>query len=342
MICFRTWMFDDRQSPLVACLLTGLLLPGCAIRGNNELLEAQLRRQETVIRQYERQTSQLKDELALSQREIDLMRADLAANGALVSAEETTRSLGKATGLVFNSLLSAGQDRDEITGDERFHAVIYPHDAQGEVVKLSGHLEVEAVDLAGPAEQKSIGRWEYTPEQARELWHAGFLTSGFQVEEAWKRPPVGSKILLFARLTTTDGRKFEATQTIPIDPMASPVETTPPQSLPQPAKATAIDQVSFEAPTQSRRVPEPELWEFETKATATKTRPIPAAAPGQIHPLEGRPVAEVQGVGESPGEITPDNTANAGSLPHSGQAPPFPSGVQTSDSWTDETIPVVR
>ncbi|WP_437229519.1 hypothetical protein SH661x_001486 [Planctomicrobium sp. SH661] len=327
MTRFRTWMFDNLQPLLTGCALLGMLCSGCAIRGNSELLEAQLRHQETVIRKFERETSQLRDELALSQKEIDLLRADQAAQGSLLTAEETTRSLAKAKGIVFNTLLTAGQNHDDAPGDERFHAVFYPHDAQGEIVKLSGRLEFEAIDLARPDSQKSIGRWEYTPEEARKLWHAGFLTSGFQMEEAWKTPPIGSKVLLFAKLTTLDGRQFEATHVIPIEP--HPGGSAPPQSMPQPASANPLETVSFEAPSETRRVPEPERWEFQTTPSSKPQRPA-----GDL-PAKEKATAELPARKPATVEL-PDST------PPPVDARPFPDGTRTSDNWTEETIPTLR
>jgi len=319
-------MFDDVSLLLAGCVSGAVLISGCAWRGNSELLEAQLRKQETLIGQYERETSRLKAELTVSHREMDMLRSELAAGGGGIMAEETTRSLAKVSGLVFNSLLTAGQSRDELSGDERFHAVFYPHDDQGEIVKLSGKLELEALDLGRTTGQRSLGRWEFSSEESRKLWLAGFLTSGFQVDEAWQSPPVGSKVLLVARLTTLDGRVFEATHTIPVEPVSD--RPGAPQILPQQAQANAIEPASFNAPAQVRRVPDPQEWEFEIRPAAKKASRPEGEIPEVVQP---------QASPKTPA-ILP--SAAASPLPRS--APPFPDGTRTSDNWSEETLPVIR
>jgi len=319
-------MFDDVSLPLAGCVLGAVLISGCAWRGNSELLEAQLRKQEMLIGQYERETSRLQSELTVSRREMDLLRSELATGGGNVVAEETTRSLAKVSGLVFNSLLTAGQSRDELSGDERFHAVFYPHDDQGEIVKLSGKVELEALDLGRTSDQRSLGRWEFSSEESRKLWLAGFLTSGFQVDEAWQSPPVGSKVLLVARLTTLDGRVFEATHTIPIEPISD--RPGAPQILPQQARANIIEPASFNAPAQVRPVPDPQEWEFEIRP-AVKRAPQTAGEPLEV----AQPPAASQ---------TPAALPSAAAPPLPRTAPPFPDGTRTSDNWSEETLPIIR
>lgn len=345
-------MFDDWLASLLGGVVFLSCFGGCALRGNTELLETQLRKQERSLQQYANETARLREELAVSQREMDLLRAQ-SSRGESLTPEEESHRLAKISGLVFNSLLTAGQSRDELAGDERFHALFYPHDADGEIVKLSGQLEVEALDLARPANQKSIGRWVYSPEEARRLWLAGFLSSGFQIDEAWQSPPQGSRILLVARLTTTDGRTFEASHTIPID--TGTATATTPRKLPPPVQASQVEPASFDAPAATRRVPEPEEWQFEIRPAPRTTPPPretafdPAAAPVPVDKpaaTEAIPAPErklSKPPTELPADVTPPGTARpfpAAAL-HSASRPSFVP-VQTSDNFTEETLPVIR
>lgn len=305
---------------IVPQLLVGVLsalalgMSGCATRGNADLLEAQLRRQESTILQFQKETARLREELNQSQKELELVRAEQLAAGQLVSAEEAVRNLARVEGLTFNSLLTAGQDRDGQPGDERFHAIIYPHDANGDAVKLSGQIELEALDLSRPRGEMSLGRWTYDSEQVRQMWLSGFISSGYQIEETWKVPPQGSRVLLTARLTTTDGRVFEATQTMPVE-VRSENRIVPPGPISEAASSGAMPisaDVPEEPTEETRLVPAPEPWEFETKPAIRK---LPEAAP---------------------------KTAESPALPPPSRPAPFPSGTKTSDNWTEETIPVLR
>jgi len=355
-------MFDDPRAPFLSGLGVLLCLTGCALRGNNELLESQLRRQEASLRQYQQETARLREELATSQREMDLLRAEAASGSLSLPEEEATHRLAKVSGIVFNSLLTAGQSLDEIPGDERFHAIFYPHDADGEVVKLSGQVEIEALDLSRPANEKTIGRWVYPPERSRQLWLAGFLSSGFQIDEAWKSPPQGRNVLLVARFTTTDGRSFETTHTIPIEPVSSP--STPgqgehlstvsraPRKMPEPARASEIAPASYEVPAESRRVPEPEQWEFEirpaVKSAASPREKLPTIQPAPSMPPETadasatRPKAETLPAAPPQSVPTTPGFARPFPVPESKPATSSDADIRTSDRWTEETLPVVR
>lgn len=311
----RTGTFHTVSRALVGVLATLTLgLCGCAARGNADLLEAQLRRQESTILQFQKETARLREELNQSQKELELVRAEQLASGQLVSAEEAVRNLARVEGLTFNTLLTAGQDRDGQSGDERFHAIIYPHDANGEAVKLSGQIELEALDLSRPGSEKSLGRWTYDSEQVRQMWLSGFISSGYQIEETWKVPPQGTRVLLTARLTTTDGRVFEATHTMAVESRPEN-HIVPPGPINAAASSGALP-ISADVPDETqegtRRVPDPEPWEFEMKPA---TRKLPEATP---------------------------KAAESPALPPPSRPAPFPSGTRTSDNWTDETIPVVR
>ncbi|WP_437184903.1 hypothetical protein SH668x_001991 [Planctomicrobium sp. SH668] len=326
MTRFRTWKFDDRSGLLSLLLIMGFLFPGCWARGNSELLESQLRSQESHLRRYENEVSQLKSSLALTQRELDLLRSDHAAQGGVLSAEEVSRALAQTQGIVFNTLLTAGQDHDEQNGDERFHAVFYPHDDRGDLVKLFGRIEFEALDISLPADQKVIGHWVYETEDARKLWYTGFMTSGFQIEESWQRQPIGSKILLIAKLQTIDGRKFEANHTISVVPPSNSVSS--PLELPQvinmkdvsdaagASKSVPVRSAGFVSDDGTRLVPPPDAWEFEAKPEAQKP---------------GRSTLEDSGKAQLPNAST-----------EASEAPPFPPMLDTSDNWMEESIPVLR
>ncbi|SFH55823.1 hypothetical protein SAMN05421753_101158 [Planctomicrobium piriforme] len=318
MTGLRAWKFERRQLRFAAGFALLASCSACATRGNIEVLESQLRTQESVIRTYERDLEKLRGDLKLSQKEMDLMRTALAGQGTQVAYEETSSSLARAQELVFNSLLTGAQNLDSSAGDERFHALFYPCDAQGEVVKLSGVIELEAIDPSRPAADKTIGRWEYTAEQVRGLWHAGFLASGYQIDETWQRAPIGSKVVLLARLTTTDGRRFEATHTISLVPQAG--TGGEPEKLPSAPAAQAIQPASYEVP-ETRKVPDPEPWEMGTPQALprpTRTVEAPSPAPAAVPRKEQPPVVPTK------------------------DARPFPGAIKTSDNWTDAEIPAWR
>jgi outer membrane murein-binding lipoprotein Lpp len=210
-VAHLTWM------SVVAVLLSG----GCASRGNLEVLETELRRQEDQMTQLQQQLAATRSELDVAINEATQLRQQLAQNGNPASAPEHIANEFKAVGLRFNTYLTSGIDRDGQPGDEQISVLLYPHDVEGGLVKLSGKLELQALDLAAPKAEQEVGVWNYSAGDTKEAWHNGFLAAGFLFEESWQRPIRGPEITLHARFTTADGRQFDAIQPLRVTPPAN-------------------------------------------------------------------------------------------------------------------------
>ena len=293
----------------LVCVGASLLI-GCASRGYIEVLEARLRTESGRVQTYAQELERVRADLAAAQREADLLREQLASNSQNAIPEELSQALARAVGVQFNTLISGGRDTDGLPGDDELHLVFFPHDAHDEVVKLSGTVAIEAFDLSRDGEEQRIGRWEFSPDESRKLWRHGFLASGYFLNLPWQESPRVPKVLVHGRLTTVDGRQFDATQTISIEPAtqtASPGRT-------------------------------PLLGE-------TRTVPSPYEGEPDLGPrvAEGpQPGGEVKPASLSVEASPPVSTLN--SLRSQPQPKPFPGsdGLETSDRWTVDTIPQVR
>lgn len=334
-----TWTLDISSQAHVLLWIACVALSGCITRGNSEVLEAQLRRQESVIQQFQSQVSSLKSELVTAERESDLLRKELADTANKQLHQEATRALAKVEGIEFHSLLTAGQDLDDTEGDEQIHTLFYPHDSTGELVKLSGDIEIEAVDLGRPSEDRTIGRWSYTSDEARKHWHAGFLASGYQFDLPWERTPQGKEVLLLAKLKTPDGREFQASHKVKVNvsPLASSDGADPKLIAPPAPDLTKADNTKADNEQTPKTVTVPNPYEFQapTKtAQAKQQRPMPLDSGvlqvgyEKLHQEKGKADAQ-------PAKVA---------LPESLDKPrPFPAEpVITSDSWKDSEIPVLR
>lgn len=219
-------------------LAMAFLCGGCASRGNVELLEAQLRDQERQIQTYQSELSSTRGELARVQREVDILRADLAGAAGAAPPEELTRALASAKTLSIHPLLTGGQDRDGDGGDDVVHAVIYPVDEDGNQVKLAGELTVEAIELAD--ETRRLARQTFTAGQARELWRSGFLGSGYLIDLPLEMFPMDADVLLRATLKTPDGRVLDTSRTLTLAMSDNPLgqRPVPPPDVLTPVKAT--------------------------------------------------------------------------------------------------------
>lgn len=205
-----------------------LALAGCASRGNLEVLESALRQQEDRLTALSQQLSTTRSELEVSQNEVSRLRTQLAQNGQQAHSPEHLENEFKAVGLRFNSYLTSGVDRDGVPGDEVLSVMLYPHDEQGGLVKLSGTVDLKAVDLSAPKGMHEIGSWRFSPAETKDAWHTGFLAAGFLFEQPLQNLPQGPDVTLHARFTTIDGRTFDAVQPLRLRTAGSaPTEAQP-------------------------------------------------------------------------------------------------------------------
>jgi hypothetical protein len=357
----RTWtsgarLWSESSSGWRASVVAAAALlsaSGCVSRGNTELLEANLRQHQDRIASYERQVSTLRDELASARGETDQLRRELVALGK-DGRQEASEPLSKVAGIQFNSMMTGGRDSDGQPGHDVITAVLAPHDGDGDLVKLGGELEVEVLDLTRPADQQRIGNWKYSAEQARELWHSGFLASGFQLDLPVGVVPKTGEVILHGRLKTTDGRQFDTTcpvtlasaesvsvpRAMPMPRQSRPVSNAKPKGNPAVGKSDvmmASAELRDEKP--KRRVEQAGIASLdEAPAPMIPKRPVPR--PIDLPRSEELPVVRP---GNSPRPFPGASTSQAKSSPR-----PFPNdlktagSIQTSDSWTPDTIPTLR
>ncbi len=346
--------------PVVVSLGGVCLFWGCRGPSNVELLEARLREFEVTQDQREAELSAVRSQLNIAQREARILRNQIAASGEKAPAVEATEAIASVEELKFNTLLTAGQNKDQTPGDERFHAIVSPYDHAGELVKVVGKVELEAIDLSLPEEKRTVGKWSYSPEKALDLWHNGFLSSGLRFDLAWNELPQGKEVLLHVKMETADGRELTASHTVKIDPPQQLAVAPIAPDLVNPADE--IEQVdatqSKTAKPETAALPviepksigpektEPKKQGAENKEEADLKVPLPAP----LKPKRPEPVLDLfeEEPEEQPGKATlsPTSPENETTIKSEKQdappARPFPAGVQTSDNWKESTIPILR
>lgn len=335
-----------RASVVVVLALLGT---GCiGRRGNVELLEAHLRDQQDLLARQQRMLAETRSELDLARKDADLLREQLANDGASPIPPEYTATLFQVENIQFNTLLTGGRDQDGVAGDELLVVVFGPYDEHGDLVKLPGRIELEAIDVNRTEEEgRQIARWTFTPEESRDLWRSSLFSAGFELRLVWPEPPSAEKVLLHARLSTADGRHFDATHTIAISP---PAGDRSPGNFPAPDIVRPVNYNTRTAP------PDPiDPNPFDARSdTVTPLEDVieMKEQPGDTRPE--RPGIEPLFNGDDPGTADRNGEAAAASGPAAeetetnsdvddSQKPrPFPDGLRTSDVWTDETIPRLR
>ena len=308
---------------------------GCASRGQLELLEAEVRQHKDSLHRAEAKTTNLESQLVQARRETELIRSQVASTGGQAPLPEQTGNLVRLSGVKINTLLSGGKDRDGQPGDDLLVALISPHDEQGDLVKIAGEVEIEAYDMTRPGDDKRVGRWTFNPEQAAKAWHSGFVGAGLQFELPWQEVPANKELLVHARLKTTDGRQFDTNSPLKVVPPSSAAPALLQVQQAQPVKHETEQTIDREIMTADQQLPEPPVARpvpfYEDVEPPTPPRPFPGAEKPQ------RPASA----------STPAATTTRLSLPKPPpviQKPGHASldGVETSDSWTDETIPRLR
>lgn len=240
-----------RSTFLLSLVCCTLPLIGCA-RGNVELLESRLRSRDSELRSLHGQLELKDQELARSQREIQLLQQQLADQSA---TPEAVARLARIEKIAINSQLTGALDQDGRPGDDLLNVVVSPLDASGDVVKLDGEIEIEALDAALPENKRSLGKWNIGLEDAENAWHDGFIGQGYQLTAPWQRVPQSKEIVLLARYKTPDGREFSTTRNIRVNPAQGdepdllPLPQAKQDRVPPPEVSSSspeIEQVSFE------------------------------------------------------------------------------------------------
>jgi outer membrane murein-binding lipoprotein Lpp len=280
-------------------VLAALLPTGCAMRGDVEMLESELRRQEQTQQELSEQLQTTRDELRIARADAGKLRTQLASRGEKSLVSEQAETLYKTESLKFSPMLTTGFDNDGRPGDEGISVLLMPVDSQGDLVKLAGAFELELVDLNRSGNDQRVGHWHFSDEESRTHWHRGFLSAGYLFRLDWQNLPASPELTLHARLTAPDGRRFDATTQIKVNP---------------PATAAA-----------------PAVLEAEGKKNRPQSKVTPAAITGD-EVLEPPP--------DHPPQPKARLRRRKASKP---PAPPAePSSIETSDKWTDDTIPYLR
>ncbi len=289
-------------------VLCALALAGCVLPGSAEVVESELRQKELVEEELTAQLAQAQEELKVARNDAAGLRAQLSENRQVALSPEQADVFYRAEAIKFNMLLTSGQDRDGQPGDDALSVMLMPVDGHGELVKLAGDVEMELFDMTLPADQQRLGTWKFNIGEVREHWYKGVLAAGYLFQVDWQSAPVSPDLMLHARMTVPDGRQFDTTTQVKVAAMAKPTE---------------ISQVSHAAPRR--------LGPQKAGSKNSGARVVPTAGTARVR----SPAASA-----SPTQSPPDVPApriRPSPAPGHAEIP-----LQTSDNYTDDTIPRVR
>jgi hypothetical protein len=197
---------------------------------------------EAELRTRNRELAEAQKALA---RATELNRAYEQSRGTLPGAIPVSQ--GSPIGCAIREIVLArgtgGVDDDAIPGDEYLMVVIVPTDEDRSAVKAPGRASIAAWEYPPDGLKKLIGTWEVSPEKLRATWKSGLLATGYFVPLQWQNYPTVERLRVAVRLTTPDGRVYEADRDISVRPMASSLPPTLPYpvspGVPYPATPAA-------------------------------------------------------------------------------------------------------
>lgn len=303
-------------------VLCALALPwgifGCAHHGGVDALESELRQQEEAQEELTQQLERAREDLKVAESDRAVLRSQLNKHHQVSLSQEQADVLYRAEAIKFNMLLTSGQNRDGEPGDEGLSVMLIPIDTHGDLVKLAGEVELDLFDMTLESNEQRLGQWKFPIDEVRSKWQSGFISSGYLFQVAWQKPPVARELTLHARLSIPDGRKFDVTSQVKVEPPISasrPVARTgkPPrrvgQSSPFAGEPAAREVAPVSATVKARRPNFTEAADPSTTSATPRITPSPSKAPSHPSPSD-------------PSQSDPS--------------------TRTSDKWTDETIPTVR
>ncbi|MBA4191390.1 MAG: hypothetical protein C0467_25705 [Planctomycetaceae bacterium] len=230
-------MRNDRRNSvrfaryIAGCGIVCMLFPACSPNKRYDLIEAELRTRERELadtRVALEQARNLNRAYAQQSQSSPGPQVPNPATPIYIPVKDIT--LARGTG---------GVDEDGIPGDEGLMVVIFPRDEDGSGVKVPAKVQIAAWEVNAAGIKNAIGNWELSAEKVRPTWRSGFVSTGYFVSVPWQTYPGTDKVRVAVRLTTLDGRAFEADKDIFVKPCLSKggspaLPVTPAPSTPVP------------------------------------------------------------------------------------------------------------
>ena len=198
-----------RRRP-VAFLLVALcgLLASCRPNKRYDLIEAELRTRERELTETRQALDQAKSLNRVYDQQHGVRGSPPSGGGPSFPVREI--QLARGTG---------GMDEDGVPGDEALMVVVLPRDEEGSGVKVPARLTVAAWEVSQQGIKTPIGTWDVSADKLRSLWKSGLISTGYFVALDWQTFPTTERVRVAVRLTTTDGRAFEADRDITVRPV---------------------------------------------------------------------------------------------------------------------------
>jgi len=191
-------------------LTTGWLIAGLALcagcRGRSDLVEAELRTKDRMLRCLQEENQRLGSLTEAFATTVANQPPCPPGRGA-VHSRVADIQVGRGTG---------GLDEDRCQGDEGLVVVIVPRDSEGTAIKADGSARVTALQITPEGLKSPLSTWEVTPGNLRRNWKSGLLSTGYFIALPWQVIPIAEKLRVVVQFQTPDGAVFEAERDIQV------------------------------------------------------------------------------------------------------------------------------
>jgi hypothetical protein len=127
--------------------------------------------------------------------------------------------------------LTGGADFDGQPGDDGLQVVFEPRNAAEEYVAQAGPLSIVVLDPSRQGEAARVARWDFDLSAARQLLASSSPGRGIKVDLPWPAAaPLTSRLQLFVRYETPDGRRLQTAREIVITPPGQAASRWTPRS----------------------------------------------------------------------------------------------------------------
>jgi uncharacterized coiled-coil protein SlyX len=156
-------------------------------------------------------------------------------------------------------------------GDNGLQVAFSPRNAENHAVAVEGSVAMVVVDPAISGPETRVARWDFSPEEAKAHYRSTLFGKAYRFDLLWPHgPPRHERLKLFVRLTTPDGQRIEAEQTIHV----RVGEQAPAEFV----RAKADDSDDGDTPAPHDGVAHPQVVSNETNSRRpSEPRPTPSS-----------------------------------------------------------------
>jgi len=218
---------------VIICLIAAA---GCAMDGEQQTVETELRDKESTIRHLEKRVTESEQLLADQDREIETLRSAADTTRATTVAKvggksstgfsnvSATTEAETAWGSVHSvriHKLTTGVVKDPGGETHSLNVVLQPLDEDNELVKVAATLTLTASTISADGTPNPLVTKTFDLTESRRLWSRGLVSSGFHIQTPLSDDKMASlqsdaagKLLVHAKMELSPERVYTTSELI--------------------------------------------------------------------------------------------------------------------------------